>query len=189
MLAAPPKSGKTLLALYWTARMGLPTLYFSADTDPMTMATRAAAMRFGVTQDVARELVAKADPETVAGLKDLDNIRWVFETDPTYQDLELETAAYFEVYGDWPEVIVVDNLMNLVGMSENEWGSMRDSTKALHRLTRITGASVFVCHHMSEGSGDVRMPSPRKMIQGKVSQVPEMILSLALVPELSLIHI
>lgn len=181
MLAGPPGAGKTMLALYWVARMGLPTLYFSADTDPMTMTTRSLAMTHGIPLQQAERLLAEgADLEP---LKGLHHIRWVFETDPTYRDVELETAAFAEVYGDWPEVIVIDNLMNLVGQNEDEWGSMRDHTKALHRLCRITDAGLFVMHHMSEGTKDIEYPCPRRDLQGKVAQVPEMILSLALPPD------
>src|SRR5690606_26196678 len=97
-----------------------------------------------------------------------------------YDDLMLETMAFAEVHGDFPAVIVIDNLMNLVGQNEDEWGSMREHTKALHRLVRVTNASVFVLHHMGETTKDPRYPSPRSALQGKVAQLPEMILSLAM---------
>lgn len=178
MLAAQSANLKTALGLYWTARMGLPTLFFSADTDDFTMAMRATAMRLGVTQEEAEALIRAESPEVVEGLADLAKMRFVFESDPTYLDLELETAAYFEVHGTWPEVIVIDNLMNIVGQSEDEFGSMRDSTKALHRLTRITNASIFAMHHTRETEKIQTEPPPKSALQGKVSQIPEMILTL-----------
>ena len=174
MIAATPASYKTFLALYWVARMGLRTLFFSADTDQFEMAKRATAMVSGERQDdVARRITDYAD--LLAQL----NIRWVFESDPTYTDLALETAAYAEAFGDFPEVIVIDNLMNVVGENENEWSSMRDTTKAIKRLVRITEAALFVLHHMGEDKADQSMPQPRSKLQGKVSQLPEIILSLS----------
>jgi len=106
------------------------------------------------------------------------HIRFVFESDPTYADLELETLAFAEAFGAFPEVIVVDNLMNLVPETDNEWGGMREHTKALKRLTRVTGAAVFVLHHVNESTKDPRFPPPRRDIQGKASQLPEVIITL-----------
>lgn len=181
MIAATPASLKSMLTLYWVARMGLPVLFFSADTDQYESMKRAAAMVTGASQSqVERDIVAGQRQPYLDRLADL-NIRWVFETDPTYEDLALETAAYVEVYGEFPKIIVIDNLMNVVGDNENEFGSMRDTTKALKRLNRITGASVFVLHHMSEQEKDNGVPPARRRLQGKVSQLPELILSLALV--------
>jgi hypothetical protein len=89
-------------------------------------------------------------------------------------------AAYAEVNGRWPAVVVIDNLMNVVGENENEWSSMRDTARVLHRLTRITKAAVFVLHHAADDRTDPTMPAPRKSLQGKVSQLPKVILSVAI---------
>jgi hypothetical protein len=180
MVAATPASLKSMLTLYWIARMGLPCLFFSADTDAYESMKRAAAMVSGKTMDeVERDITAGRQSDYEDMLARL-NIRWVFETDPTYTDLELETAAFAEVFGEFPEIVVIDNLMNVVGENENEFASMRDTTKALKRLVRITNASVFVLHHMQETEKDNGRPAARNRLQGKVSQLPEMILSIAL---------
>ena len=55
---------------------------------------------------------------------------------------------------------------------------MRDTTKALKRLVRITDASVFVLHHMQETEKEKGVPPARRRLQGKVSQLPEVILSI-----------
>lgn len=181
---------KTLLAQYWVARMGQPTLFFSADTDAATITKRAGAMVTGDTQDeVGRGLRGDKAADYAEALARLNHIRWVFESDPTYADLELETAAFAEAHGQFPAVIVIDNLMNVVGENEDEWGSMRDTTRALHRLVRVTDAAVFVLHHMSERKADNTQPAPRSDLQGKVSQLPELILSLAFDPELGVLNV
>jgi hypothetical protein len=181
MIAATPAAGKTFIATKLVQRIAEPTLFFSADTDEATMLVRAAAMVTGDRQsDVGSALLEDGADHYAAHLASaFKDARFVFETDPTYEDLELETAAMTEVYGACPGVIVIDNLMNLVGENENEWASMRDSAKAIKRLVRITGASVFVLHHMSENNSRPNYPSPRRDIQGKVSQLPELIISLA----------
>lgn len=181
MIAATPASLKSMLTLYLVGRMDLPTLFFSADTDSFESAKRAAAMTSGDTQTQVEQNFAKGDVSRYQDWLGRLPIRWVFETDPTYKDIALETAAYAEVYGAFPQIIVIDNLMNVVGENDNEFGAMRDTTKAIKRLVRITGASVFVLHHMSEQEKDHGTPPARRRLQGKVSQLPEVILSLALV--------
>ena len=94
--------------------------------------------------------------------------------------MELEVAAYAEMHGEFPRVIVIDNMLNLVGESEDEWASHRDHAKVIHKLTRITKAAVIVLAHMGEDKVDPSShPQPRTKLQGKVSHLPKVILSLA----------
>lgn len=181
MIAATPAAGKTFLATKLVQRINEPTLFFSADTDEATMLVRAAAMVTGDRQADVRQALAEDGVDYYAERlsEGFGDVRFVFETDPTYEDLELETAAFAEVYGNFPSLIVVDNLMNVVGENENEWSSMRDTTKAIKRLVRITSAALIVLHHMSENNAKPNYPAPRRDIQGKVSQLPELIISLA----------
>ena len=177
IVAGPPGAMKTGFTLYYLLRLGLPALVMSADAEDFEMDERAAAAISGDNMDVVRR-----SPEKYADLLSAEagHIRLVFEDSPTYKDLELEVAAYAEVFGEFPKIIVVDNLMNLVGENENEWASMRDSARVLHRLTRITKAGVFVLHHMADDRVDPTTPAPRKSLQGKVSQLAKAIWSLAL---------
>ena len=179
MIYATAASLKSMLAMYYVARMGLPTLVFSADTDEYETTKRAAAMVTGRTQAEVERDWSNGDRDEYMGMLEQLNIRWVFESDPTYSDIELETAAYAEVFGAFPEVIVVDNLMNVTPENENEWAGMRETSKVLKRLVRITDAAVLVLHHASETEKDSTTPPARSRIQGKVSQLPEVILSIA----------
>lgn len=174
-VAGVPGSQKTGFTLYWVGRLGLPTLYFSCDSEPFEMMERAAAMMSGDTMEKVRR-----SPGEYTDLLDKLNIRMVFEDSPTYEDLENEVAAYAEVFGRFPRVIVIDNLLNLVGENENEWGAHRDHARVIHRLTRITKAAVIVLAHMGEDKNDpTERPQPRTKLQGKVSHLPKVILSLA----------
>jgi hypothetical protein len=174
-IAGVAGSMKTGLALYWVGRLNRPTLYFSADSEPFEMVERAAAMISGDTMTAVRANL----PAYVEHLDQL-NMRMVFEDSPSYKDLELEVAAYGEVYGKFPEVIVVDNLLNLVGENESEWAAHRDHARVIHRLTRITKATMVVLAHMGEDKTDpTASPPPRTKLQGKVSHLPKLILSLA----------
>ncbi len=174
-IAGVAGSMKTGLTLYWVGRLNRPTLYFSADSEPFEMVERAAAM-------VTGDQMSKVRQNLPAYGEALDRlpIKMVFEDSPTYKDLELEVAAYAEVHGRFPEVIVIDNMLNLVGENENEWGAHRDHARVIHRLTRITKATMLVLAHMGEDKVDPSgAPQPRTKLQGKVSHLPKVILSLA----------
>lgn len=174
MIAGPPGAMKTGFALYWAARSGKRTLYMSADSEDFEMLERAGAMVSGQPQSEVRR-----DPQKYAEMLDRINMRFVFEDAPTYKDLELEVAAYTETYGDFPEIIVVDNLLNVTGDNEDEWASMRETSRVIHRLTRITGAALIVLHHMRETSNKPH-PEPRSSVEGRVSHLPKLILSVLL---------
>lgn len=181
MIAATPSAGKSFATLKLVQSMGLPTLYFSADTSAQDQIERAAAMATGFRQEKVRtDLLMGGEDYYAERLREkFGHIRWVFESDPSYEDLELETAAYAEAYGDFPQVIVIDNLVNLLGEAEGEYASQKESTKVLHRLVRVTGAGVFLVHHMNENKANNEYPAPRSDIANKLSQLPELILSLA----------
>lgn len=176
MIAGPAGAFKTGFMLYYALRLNLPTLYLSADAEDFETVERAAAAVTGVTMDEVRRDYEHYGPD----LEQFDAVRWVYEDAPTYVDLEMDVAAYAETFGDFPKVIVIDNLLNLSGEQENEWASMRDSMRVLHRLTRTTGAAVFILHHAADDRIDPTTPAPRKSLQGKVSQLPKAIWSVAL---------
>lgn len=183
LIAAPPNCGKSLLAMYWVIRLaqkGLRVLYFSADTDSHDSKIRAAAMLAQQEMNKIEEayLIQEGDYYDDILAEELGNVRFDFETDPTYDHMAEVIQASCEMYGDYPHVIVVDNLMNVVTMNDNEWQGMKEVTKALKRMGRQTGAAIFTLHHVNEGHGDPCFPSSRKDIAGKVNQLPELILSL-----------
>lgn len=179
-IAGPPGAAKTMFTLYNILRMNKPTLFFSADCEPFEIVERAAAAMSGQTMDFVRQ-----NPQQyVEGLATYcNNVKFVYDDAPSYLDVELEVAAYAEVYGQFPEIIVIDNLMNLVGQSEDEWSSHRDHAKVIHRLTRITKAALIVLAHMSDDRTDASHPAPRKSLMGKVGALPKVILSLAMCEE------
>ncbi len=108
-----------------------------------------------------------------------------FDPSPTLDDVDLMVKAYGEKYGEWPQLIIIDNLMNVSALHDNEWTGMRDIMKACHHIARETDSAIFILHHTSEAEGEPNRPPSRRAIQGKVSQLPEMILTVAMEPEYS----
>lgn len=183
MLAGVANAGKSMFGLYYAlqlAQKGERVLYFSADSSEMTQATRLAAMLTGQSISGIREAVASgglAYYEDV--LADVD-IRLDFNSNPTLDDIDLTMAAYEETFGAWPTVCLIDNLMNVeTGDSDNEKSGLIEIQKVLKYICRQTDVAILLMHHCSEAEGKPNQPPPRKMIQQKVSELPELILTVA----------
>jgi RecA-family ATPase len=180
-ICGQPGAGKSAFALWYADQLGIPTLYFSADMAPHTAVTRLTAKRTGMTIDeVASDFdegLAFMHAEDIAG----SQVHFCFDSGPTLSDIADELSAYCEVYDRYPELIVVDNLMNIESGDEDDFAGQKFILKELHRLARETGAAVFILHHLRE-EGDATQTQPRSAIQGKVAQLPERILNLALDP-------
>lgn len=185
MIAGQPGAFKSGFTLDYVLRTGVPTLYFSADSDPATVKFRAGAMLLAWPVDGVEQALLEDGEAAVAvrqALTSAEQVRFCFDPAPTLDDLELEIQAYIELFGDVPGLIVVDNLINVVAESDNEWQGLRELMSSLHQLARFTSSAVCVLHHTSEADGDPTCPPPRRAIHGKVSQLPELILTVAVDP-------
>ena len=184
MIAAAPNAGKSMFALIYAIKANVPTLFFSADTDISTVMMRTAAHISGHNQTFVEENLTKNSRHYDDKFEKVKNIQWVFDSSPSLDDIELEIKAYIELYGIPPELIVIDNLMNVAAESDNEWAGLRAIMVELHDMARQTEACVMVLHHVSEQSeyGSTTEPPHRRSIHGKVSQLPAMILTLGYEP-------
>lgn len=187
MIAGQPNSGKSLLALFYAVKSGVPTLYISADTDAYTTAIRSAAVITGSQVNTVEEaFLTGAGYEFYEDeLKTLKHLRFDFDPSPTLDDIQLSIQAYGESFGEYPHLLIIDNLLNIAALHDNEWTGMRDIAKAMHHVARETDAAVFMLHHTTEAEGRPELPPSRKSIQGKISQLPEMILTVAMDHETS----
>ena len=184
MVAAAPNAGKSMFALVYALKAKIPTLFFSADTDTATVMMRAAAHLSGHSQvTVEQNLTRKANYYNKE-IVEMRHIDWVFDSNPSLDDIEMEIKAYIELYGLAPELIVVDNLMNVAAETDNEWAGLRQIMMEFHDMARKTQACVLVLHHVSEQSeyGSPTEPPARRSIHGKVSQLPSLILTLGYMP-------
>jgi hypothetical protein len=176
MIAGTPGAGKSTIALAIALRSSVPTLYICADTNPHTMAMRLYSMVTGVPQREAEEILANDPAQVKHSLAAASHISWSFDSTPSLDDIDEEVLAFEEVWGISPHLIVIDNLMDVATDSGEEFAAMRAVMKELKYLCRDTDAAVLVLHHTSENfPGDPCQPS--KAVQGKVNQLPALILT------------
>lgn len=175
MIAGPPGAGKSTLALHWALKAQRPTLYFSADTHQNTMSLRLTSMITDTEQAVVEPMMENLD-WTASVLNQASHIRWSFESAPSLADIELELEAFHEMYGQYPELTVVDNLLDCTHSDGDEWASMRSLLREFKWWARETGSAFLVLHHTSEAVRSDPCP-PRSAIQGKVAQTPALILT------------
>ena len=191
MVAAAPNAGKSMFALIYAMKAQVPTLFFSADTDTTTVMMRAAAQSSGHTQTSVEANLSSNSHHYDSHFAKFSHIKWVFDSNPSLDDIELEIKAYVELYGEAPELIVIDNLMNVSAETDNEWAGLRAIMMELHDMARKTEACVLVLHHVSEQSeyGNPSNPPARRAIHGKVSQLPALILTLGYDPSQQVLRV
>lgn len=184
MIAGQPGAGKSLLALQlalgWVEQ-GLRGIYFSADSAELGQASRALAMSvMNLSVREAEQMLEREDEWAIEKMGVLNNLCWSFEDDLSYDNIDEEVQAFVELWGCYPDFIVIDNLTDVEGQAEDERGSQSRALKALVQLARHTDAATLVLHHTSEDDRYKENPCPpRKAIMFKVSAKPALILTVA----------
>lgn len=178
MIAAAPGGGKSAIAQDIAVKAEARTLYLSADTDPYTMAIRTIAKATSTPQRaVEQALRANSDSTFLSALESSPHVRYSFDI-ADITDCGDEVAAYLAVMGDYPELVIVDNLTNVQSGEDGDYAAMRAALDKLHRLARNTEAHVMVLHHVTGEYQAGDRAIPLRGIQNKVSESPAQILTL-----------
>lgn len=167
--------------------MGLPTLYLSADMTGYQASMRLACMQRGLPTERMEAMME--DPasraEILGGLSGL-NMTFSYGSPITWHGIEAELEAYAELHNQFPEVIVIDNLMDMEGC-ESAYEAQVAAMQDIHTLKTEIGSTIFVLHHATDksrsGKGvDPGKPSARWDIKNGLTEKPESILTVALDP-------
>lgn len=181
LIAAGPGTGKSAFVLTLALKAKVPTMYFSADSDAFTQLTRSISILTGTTLTQAARSVLNDDLDEVSEAFNGIPIRFNYNASPSLDDLELSMMSYEEVYGDFPALVVVDNITNLRGGTEDDddpFAGLEAMLDYLHTMARATGACVIGLHHVTGPYNDSDKPIPLSGVKGQVGRVPELILTL-----------
>lgn len=180
LIGGAPGGGKsalaTTIALYADKS---PTVYFSADSDKMTFGTRIMASALNLHLSDAEELLLKKDEEALEALEELTDHIWVnFDPSPTPRDIDEEIDCFAYIYGDYPHLVVVDNLMDVSLYGGDERAGHDAVVDFCRQLARRTGAAVIILCHVTGPFTDGTEVIPRSGLMNKIDKRPRLILTL-----------
>jgi RecA-family ATPase len=181
LIAAGPGTGKSGLVLTYALRAKVPTLYFSADSDAFTQLSRSLSIMNGWMLDKSEQAVRSGDLGPAAGTFADIPIRFNYAASPSLDQIELGMMSYEEVYGDYPALVVVDNVTNVRTGSDgddNPFAGLEALMDYLHGMARATSSCVIGLHHVTAANNSGDQPIPLSGIKGQIGRVPEVIWTL-----------
>lgn len=185
LVAAAPGGGKSALVQNIVQRGNdeghvARTLYLSADSDASQMFQRSAAMATGYELSEVERLMKEGgvgmleERARVAS----SHVQYSFDSTHTTESVMDELDAYATVHGEYPEVLVMDNLLNLDAGFEDEWRNLAEASFDLLNIARDTGAAVIALHHVGGTHEMGDKPMGLDALRGKVSKLPALVLTL-----------
>ncbi|ASZ75498.1 DnaB-like replicative helicase [Mycobacterium phage Kimona] len=186
LICAGPGTGKSAFVLTYALKARVPTLYFSADSDAFTQLTRMIAIQTGWSMDKAARAVRDEDLSEVRDDFEDVPIRFNYNASPSLDEIQDSMKAYAQGYGDYPDLVVVDNITNIRAGGENDedpFSGLEGLMDYLHTMARNTSACVIGLHHVTGGYNDADKPIPLSGVKGQITRVPELVLTLHRVSE------
>ena len=156
VVASAPGAGKSVFAINLAAQCGVPTLYLAMDGDETSMSTRVMQAWWGLERDEAMAEIGNDSTKARKAFDTIDQyVRWDFPNSPDMEEIRDRVWAFAEIWGEFPHLIVVDNLMDVV--YEQSSAAYTEAESALTALARAANSAVVVLAHvngMHEGSKD-----------------------------------
>lgn len=193
--AAAPSVGKSVLLRNIALRAKAPTLYLSADTDLFLVQAGTLA---ALTDEPLAQVVANLGQQEWRDFYDQTwlpqaaHIDWSFDTDVRLERVALRLAAYAEIHGRYPELVVLDNLGDAVdgADSDRKFAELERVMHGLRSLARATDCHIAALHHATGEYEDGNKMIPLSGTLGKVGKVPDQVVTLWLQDEHTLgIHL
>lgn len=181
LVCGGPGTGKSGFSLNYALRARVPTLYLSADSDAYTQLSRSIAIATGKTLEEAEALILADDLSGVAEQLAGHPMRLNYSASPSLADIELSIESYEEVYGDYPALVVIDNVTNVradTGEDGDPFSGLEGLMDYLHTMARETQACVLGLHHVTGTYNDAEKPIPMSGVKGQITRVPELVLTL-----------
>lgn len=179
LVAAGPGTGKSAFVLSYALKAGVSCLYFSADSDAYIQLSRSLAIRSNLSMAETEEIARSGDYRKVESIIGSTPIRFSYHPSPTLEHIQNQVLAYEELYGDFPELIVIDNALDVDAGESDELSQNLDTLMAwLHDMARTTEACVITLHHVTGPYNDANKPIPLSGVKGQIGRVPELIITL-----------
>lgn len=189
LIAAAPGGGKSAVATHIVVNADytgygdkVPSLYFSADTDRHTLGVRIGASILQQSLSTVEEMLKTEDSGVWEEIAEAtEHITFNFDPAPSLTDIDDEVEAYAVVHGEYPHLIVVDNLMNVTGADGEGTQQFIVQDRVIEWLCQIarqTGAAVIVLHHVKGTYEDGVTPIPFSGLMNNVGKRPRLVITL-----------
>lgn len=181
MIAGRPGSQKSGFALWLVTEWNLPTIYFAADMTLNEVSIRLACSKMGMCTDEIQERLDAGGHDAAEVQRAIADMPFQIATGAiTWRALDTQIEAYVELHDRFPEVIVVDNLMD-VEEGASDYHAQMEIMQSLVEVARFTKATVLVLHHASDKGDGYSTDAPaRKDIKNGMAEKPQLILGVAL---------
>lgn len=176
LIAAAPGTFKSVVASNLVIGSGVGSQYIGMDIDPSTWATRALKAIGGIVSGAEQAVLAGDD----WAIETLAQIPWVsldFPSSPDMDEIVLRVFAYAEANGQFPELIVIDNLADIV-FDADEHSGYKLIMDELTRLARLSKAAVVALHHVTGQYEDGSTSIPLSGLQYKLGKKPSLVITL-----------
>lgn len=178
MWAAAPGAGKTALTLNYLAtdvvRSSVACMYFSPDSDIMTVGPRMLGIMRNQRVSQIHRAFERGDTEELMEMsKQLRHVQWCFEYPLDYDVIDLEIAAYQEIQGHSPDLIVLDNIRDVLSDTvegSGEWQAQKEAVNYFKQIAGKTGAAVVVLHHLTGNRENGDSPPTLGDVENKVGK-------------------
>ena len=179
LTVAAPGVGKSQLWHNFAHRTGVPTVYWSADTDAHDCLIRATAMWTGHTTAEVEDNQAKGWADYYQErLTQSAHVEWIFDPAITPKIVGERMNAFAEVHGEYPHLFVVDNLSNTVSHAGDEFAEQKEVMAAMQKLARETRAHIAVLAHAKGQYENGNIPIPQGGSANNMFKLPEVGLTL-----------
>lgn len=189
LIAAAPGGGKSVLSMVTALRVGVPTLYWSADTPAFQMYDRVAAHMLRREMSEVRDMVNAGNTRTLdAKMANVDHVWWEFGSriDANLPEnggisaFRERLEAFAITYGEYPHLLVVDNIKNFhVGDHVEDLARHRAATEYLNQeIARKLNVAVVATHHVTGTYNDGDKPIPLSGVKGQITEEASMVLTL-----------
>lgn len=178
LLAAASGGCKSAIAVHIATHGKIPSLYLSADTDTNTLGSRIAASVTNSLVDDCEQSLRDGDDDLWRSLaRDTGHVWFYWETTPSCQDIDDEVEAYAIEMGEYPHLIVIDNLINVETGGEAGHEQKDGVLTYLAMLAQATNAHVLVLHHVTKQYVNGDVPIPKEGLLDAVDKRPRLVLT------------
>lgn len=178
MLASAPGGGKSVVAVTTALRAKVPALYLVCDDNETRTLTRVVQAAQQIDKTSAREALETGGLLAREVLDTIDWVRFDFPNSPDMEEIRDRVWAFGEIYGEFPHLIVVDNLMDVV--EDQSSASYSEAEQALAGLARAANAAVLVLAHVTGVYESGHEVIPMAGLMFKPSKKASLVLSMAM---------